>query len=108
MKIEYYYTKATGIVPGTQAVIQEAINEAGISEAIQYIEVFDDADAHAKRCLGSPTIRVNGLDVEFQEREPPEYQAGTRFYGAFDGWKPNPSSDQILRLIQEQMSGEPA
>ena len=34
--------------------------------------VRTEEDALEAKCLGSPTIRVNGFDVEYQEREPDE------------------------------------
>lgn len=106
MKVEYCYSMTTGTVDDTRAIIQNALAQAGLSADIDYIEVIDDADAHKKHFLGPPTIRINGLDVEFQERESPEYHVGTRFYSTTDGWKPYPTTGQIFRLLSAQLERE--
>lgn len=106
MKVEYYYSRATGIAPETDAVIEEAMKEAGVVAEIEHIEVGDDGDARKQRFLGSPTVRINGFDVEYQEREPPEYHSGRRFYSTASGWKPYPKPEQLVRLLQEQKERE--
>jgi hypothetical protein len=45
---------------------------------------------------------VNGIDVEYGEREPDEYQAGTRYYNTPQGWKPYPHARLIANTILEQ------
>ncbi len=45
---------------------------------------------------------VNGIDVECGEREPDEYQAGTRYYNTHQGWKPFPHARLIANTIIEQ------
>ena len=52
------------------------------------------------------SIRVNGLDVEYGDREPDEYQAGMRYYNTPDGWKPYPHARLIANLIVEQQAKE--
>jgi hypothetical protein len=101
MRIEFFYSRQTGIVPQAQAALIEAIEATGVPAEVVYTEVQDSEDAMAKRCLGSPTIRVNGIDVEYGEREPEEYQAGTRYYNTPDGWKPYPHARLIANMILE-------
>jgi hypothetical protein len=43
------------------------------------------------------------VDVEYGEREPDEYQAGTRYYNSPAGWKPFPHARMIANIILEQM-----
>lgn len=45
-------------------VLEEVLVECGVSQEIHQIEVVDAAHASALGFPGSPTIRVNGRDVD--------------------------------------------
>ena len=82
-------------------VLKEAMAEAGVEAEVQETIIRDDEDAIAVRCIGSPTIRVNGLDVEYMEREPDERSAGVRYFNTVAGWKPVPEKGMIVRSLQK-------
>ena len=69
------------------------------------MEVSSNEDATAKRFLGTPSIRVEGVDVEYGERAPEEVQLGTRYYNTPEGWKPYPHPRLIANAILEAHSG---
>lgn len=100
MKVEFYYSRATGVKPEAEEALKQAMQEAGVQADVEFIEVSDDGDARAKKCLGSPSIRINGLDPEYVEREPPEYHAGVRYYSTASGWKPYPKPEQMVALFE--------
>jgi hypothetical protein len=51
--------------------LREAMREGGLDpEAIELIEIDTDSDASRERFVGSPTIRVDGRDVEPAPDEP--------------------------------------
>lgn len=106
MRIDFYYSKSTGIGKEADAALKQAIEATEVDAEVNYIEVTDSEDARTKKCLGSPSIRVNGVDVEYGEREPDEYQAGTRYYNTMEGWKPFPHAKMIANIIVEQMHKE--
>lgn len=67
---------------------------------VELIHVADPADGQTKRFLGSPTIRIDGVDVEGPEAETNGYAYGCRVYtagGRTAGW---PSVDQIRQALQ--------
>ena len=67
---------------------------------VEMIHVADPADAQTKRFLGSPTIRIDGVDVEGPAAETHGYAYGCRVYtagGRTAGW---PSVDQIRQALQ--------
>ncbi|MCK9520653.1 MAG: DUF2703 domain-containing protein [Dehalococcoidia bacterium] len=101
MKIQFLYSQATGRGAEAEEALRLAIEATGIAAEVEYIEVTDSEDAKRKRFLGSPTIRVEGVDVEYGEREPDEYQSGTRYYNSLEGWKPYPNARQIANTILE-------
>ena len=85
-----------------RALIDAALAAAGVADAaIEVLRVASDDEAMRHRCLGSPTIRVEGFDVEYAEREPPERTAGARYYSTPAGWQRLPEQGMILFAINE-------
>lgn len=50
--------------PAARGLIDEVVAEFGVQADIRSLEVADDATAERLRFPGSPTIRVDGLDIE--------------------------------------------
>ena len=83
-----------------RALIREALAEVGLADVeIKETLIRTEEDAIAAKCIGSPTIRVDGLDIEYQEREPDETNAGCRFFNTPAGWKPIPEKGMLLRAL---------
>jgi hypothetical protein len=101
MKIEFLYSKATGRSKEAEEAVRMAIESTDPSIEVSYTEVDGSEDARDKRFLGSPSIRVDGIDVEYGDREPDEYQAGARYYNTPQGWKPYPHARLIANTILE-------
>jgi hypothetical protein len=108
VKIEYLYSKSIGRQSEAEEALRLALEATGVEAEVGYIEVDGSEDAHAKKFLGSPTIRVNGIDVEYGDRPPEEYQAGSRYYNSPEGWKPYPHARMIANTILEMMEREKA
>lgn len=74
--------------------------EAGLGpEEVEMIEVETEADAEAERFIGSPTIRVDGADIE----PPPAGERpglSCRIYRRDDGRvSPLPDPDSLRRAL---------
>ncbi|MBE0608300.1 MAG: hypothetical protein IH609_02900 [Dehalococcoidia bacterium] len=106
MKIEFLYSKATGRAAGAEEALRLALEATDPTIEVIYTEVDGSEDARDKKFLGSPSIRVNGIDVEYGDREPDEYQAGTRYYNTPEGWKPYPHARLIANTILELQARE--
>jgi len=93
-----------------RAVLQEALDETGLTDlVVQETQIRSDEEAIETKCIGSPTIRVDGLDVEYQEREPDERSSGCRYFNTTGGWKPVPEKGMIVRSLErakERDAGE--
>jgi hypothetical protein len=64
MKIEVlYFDGCPNHLPATQRV-RAIVRQEGVSAEVSEIEVKDEWEARALAFPGSPTIRVNGLDIE--------------------------------------------
>jgi hypothetical protein len=101
MEIEFLFSRATGRVPAAEEALQLALEATGVEARVSYVEITDSEEAKARRFLGSPSIRVAGVDVEYGDREPDEYTAGARYYNTPEGWKPFPHARLIASRIVE-------
>lgn len=108
MKIEFLYSRSAGRSPEAEEALRLALEATSAEVEVVYTEVDGSEDAKAKRFLGSPSIRVEGIDVEYGEREPDEYQSGTRYYNTPEGWKPYPNARLIANTILEALQREQA
>jgi len=80
--------------------LRVALEQEGISSEVELVRVESAEDAIEKRFLGSPTIRIEGEDLEGPEAEAKGYQYGCRVY--FDQGRPLgwPSVELIRSAIQ--------
>ena len=100
MKIEVLVSPSCSHRDRAVEIVQEAAQESGRQETPEVVFVGDYEDAKKRRCFGSPTIRVNGMDVEYGDREPEEFSAGCRYYNTADGWQPLPRKELVMRGIE--------
>lgn len=109
MKIQFLYSGSDGRSSDAENALRLALEATGTQDAeIEYIEVSGMEDARDKKFLGSPSVRVNGVDVEYGDREPDEYQSGKRYYNTPEGWKNFPHAKLIANTILEQMEKDKA
>ena len=102
MKAELYYFDGCPSYQQARENLKQALQSEGLPERMDVIPVVDEADAHAKRFIGSPTIRLGGIDIEGPESETRGYGFGCRVYttdGKMQGW---PSVAQIRRALQHR------
>jgi hypothetical protein len=71
-----------------------------LPERIAMISVADEADARAKRFIGSPTIRLDGIDLEGPEADARGYGFGCRVYTTAGRLTGCPSVEQIRQALQ--------
>jgi hypothetical protein len=102
MHIKLYVARDDAITDSALAMIDEAVASVGLGAVdINIIVVASDDEARDLRCLGSPTIRVDGFDIEYGEREPPETTIGERYYSTSEGWGRLPTAGMVSFAIRE-------
>lgn len=102
MKVEVLYIADCPNHKPTVERVRDVLRSAGMPEMVQEVEVCTQADTEAMRFLGSPTVRVDGLDVEPEARAVQHFGLGCRSY-VEDGRRSGlPSSDLIRRALQEK------
>ena len=85
--------------------VQELLREESMSAEISQIQVCDPAVAREIGFLGSPSVRVNGLDVEPAARAAHEYGMMCRTYVSDGGREGLPSREMIRHALHEAESG---
>jgi len=68
--------------PASVDLARAALRELGLEGSVREIEISTDEDARRHRFLGSPTIRVNGEDIEPAARNRSDYAMSCRMYGS--------------------------
>jgi Thioredoxin domain len=80
LKIEILVFDGCPNIESTEKLVRDSVDELGIDANIEIVNVVDNDDAIAKRFLGSPSIRINGKDLEIEESEFTQYSMRCRVY----------------------------
>jgi len=68
--------------PQTVRLVEETMRQMGVKGTVEQIVIHDTAEANRYRFLGSPTVRINGLDIEPSRRSEESFGPAWRRYGA--------------------------
>jgi len=77
----------------------ELLEHAVVATAVELVEVADDEAARRQRFLGSPTLRVDGRDVEPGADARADYGLKCRVYRTPHGLGGVPSDEWILAAL---------
>jgi mercuric ion transport protein len=99
-----YFDGCPHYLPTVEQVI-ETLRAQGVDAEVERVAVTTPEQAQSIAFLGSPSVRINGLDVEREARTLKGYGFGCRTY--FDGGRRTglPSRDMIQRAIEEAADG---
>jgi hypothetical protein len=98
-RIELLYWEGCPSHPEARQLVEEVLAELGLDATLELREVRTQQEAEAERFPGSPTIRVDGADVDpAGAGERPALNC--RIYRRPDGRvSPVPSRDQIMEAL---------
>jgi hypothetical protein len=85
-------------------LVERVATELRIDADIADVEVPDAEAATRLRFLGSPTVRVNGQDVEPGSEERTDYVFACRIYRAEDGVSGEPDERWVRQALVEAAS----
>jgi hypothetical protein len=80
MTIEFLYFKECPNYAPAMDRLRAVLRQEGLSADVAEIEVKDAGAAKELQCIGSPTIRVNGLDIDADSRTVTETAFACRRY----------------------------
>src|SRR3954470_11442479 len=87
------------------ARLPQLLERAGVAAEIEFRRVESDEDAQRTRFLGSPTVRVDGRDVEPGADERADYGLKCRLYHLGDTLTATPPDAWILAALDHPTSG---
>jgi hypothetical protein len=100
-KIEFLYWEGCPSHPEARRRLREVMDEMGIETAVEEIEVLTDDQAYRLEFPGSPTIRINGVDVDPTGASQMASALTCRVYRLEDGrFSPVPSREMIRQALQ--------
>ena len=80
--------------------VAEIVAHLGLDAVVEEVEVKTHDDAERLRFLGSPSVHVNGVDIEPAARDSSAYAFACRTYGAGEGVPPRAL---ITAALQEDL-----
>ncbi len=99
-KIEFLYWEDCPSHPQAWKLLQETLAESGVQVPVERIEIITDEDAERLAFPGSPTIRVNGADVDPDGATQMGTALTCRVYRLPDGrFSPVPSREMIRQAL---------
>lgn len=96
MQIDVLYFEGCPNHERTTALIRDVVQSFGLDATIREAEVRDADEAERLRFFGSPTIQVNGVDLDPSVRNRVGSSFGCRMYGA-SGSPPRALVERALR-----------
>jgi len=95
MRIEFLYFEGCPNHEIAMQHLKDALSEASLDANIEIITVEQPEDAVRNRFLGSPSIRIDGKDLEIEEDASTEYSMRCRRYKNGDVMEGFPSKGLI-------------
>ncbi|MDQ6729653.1 MAG: hypothetical protein M3022_04980 [Actinomycetota bacterium] len=85
--------------------LRELMAEAGVDAPVQLTRVESATDANQERFLGSPTLRVNGGDVEPAANRRTDFGLKCRLYATADGLRGRIPDDLVRAALGAHPTG---
>ena len=83
------------------ALVEQVAAELGLQAEIELVEVADAGTATRLRFLGSPSVRVDGRDVEPGADERSDFVLSCRVYRSERGLVGQPEADWLRSALRE-------
>ncbi len=104
MNVRFLYFEGCPNAGAALQRLKKVLQKYGISGDVELVEISSPENAKAHHFLGSPTIQINGLDIEKERRaDPPLF--GCRVYEGKEGRTGVPPKEMITRALEEAMEG---
>jgi hypothetical protein len=100
-RVEILYFEGCPNYEPARALVERLAERLGIEPEIELLEVADTGAAVALRFLGSPTVRVDGLDVEPGAEERRGFALSCRVYRGERGVFEQPDERWVREALTE-------
>jgi glutaredoxin len=86
MEVRFLYFEGCPHKEPALALLKQVLRERGCAVEIEMVEIKNEDDARRYHFLGSPSVQVNGIDIEESRRnDAPVF--GCRVYKTKDGYR---------------------
>jgi hypothetical protein len=99
-EIEIVYFAGCPNVELAAARAREAIGLTGVAARVSLVQLRSSEDAAAQRFLGSPSVRVDGIDVDPSARERADFGMQCRVYATGDRIEGAPPATWIAAALE--------
>jgi hypothetical protein len=99
MRIELLYFDGCPSYERFLPRLREVAAQAGVADEVELRRVESQEAAVAERFLGSPTVRVDGVDVEPGARERCDFGLKCRLYTTTEGLRGTPPEDWVVEAL---------
>src|SRR5215216_4209433 len=103
--IEILYIDGCPNHEGVEGHIRGLLTAAGVDVPIRQRRIESAAQAEAERFLGSPSVRVNGVDVDPTAPRQIIFGLSCRVYATEEGLRRTPPDEWILAALQHPAPG---
>src|SRR5260370_29271494 len=107
MKVQLFYFDGCPNHPPALERLRQILRQEGLPDHVEEINVASPEDAQALAFLGSPTIKINGVDVEPAARDSQAYGMACRTYPIAGKREGQPGEEMIRSALREAL-GQPA
>ena len=100
MRVEVLYIDGCSSRDRLMPRLRELLDEQGVDAPVELVDVESPDAAEEQRFLGSPTVRIDGVDVEPAVAERGDHGLTCRLYHHPDGtWHGVPADEWITEAI---------
>ena len=99
MKVELLYTDSCPHYKEALHILQDVLKEIGSDDPITMTMIRTEKDVKEHRFSGSPTIRINGKDVDPKFRDSGNYGLRCRVYFLGGDFHPFPPTEMIRNAL---------
>jgi hypothetical protein len=103
MTVELLHTEGCPYVAAYLPHLRDLVERAGLDEPVHTHVVTDDEQARRERFLGSPTVRVAGVDVDPSAEGRHDYRLECRQYDTPEGSQHQPADDWVLSRLRQHL-----
>jgi hypothetical protein len=105
VKVEVLYFKGCPNREPAVEQVRKALRNEGLAMHVHQVEVTDPAMAQRVGFLGSPSIRIDGIDVEPGAREIKTFGFGCRTYSDDEGRRSGLPPVGLIQLAARERRG---
>jgi hypothetical protein len=100
MKVEVLYFDGCPNHDALLPRLHELLDSTGASADIELVHIEDTEAAERQRFLGSPTLRIDGEDVEPDAEQRTDFGLKCRLFATPDGLRGMPADEWVLSALQ--------